>query len=209
MPKITIGETTLTVEREPNDPKFYGVTFARGESNFLYWLKGILNAKPYELDLIKKRVQKDGHLMGDEYQQYLRTRKIKIGKPYVMIFNGHYQIRGIEEDWNAGKAVLTIERGTGERGKCLLGFYNRFGYNIHETDHDGKLTGKEPLYEAGNSPYDSTLVVSLDRAHETLGTLRKWCVRTGKELAIEHGIPWGGCQRESDPDEMMHPEELE
>ncbi len=206
MPQITVNEGTLVVKREPGDPKFYGTTYARGESNFLYWLKGILNKEPYSFDLIKKRVQKDGHLMGDEYQQYLRTRNIQPGKPYMMIFNGHYQIRGIEEDWNAGEAVLTIERGT---AKCLRGYYHRFGYNIHVTDDNGNLTGVDPLYEAGNSPYDSTVVVSLDRAHESLGTLRKFCIQTGKELAIEHDIPWAGCEREPEPDGMMHPEELE
>jgi len=113
MPKITIGETYITVKREEGDPKFYGVREAKGESNFLYWLKGILNKEPYNLDLIKKRMWKDGHLV-DEYQQYLRTRNIRKGKPCMAIYNSGFMIRGIEEAWNQGEAVLTIAREIGE-----------------------------------------------------------------------------------------------
>jgi hypothetical protein len=113
MPKITIGESTVKVEREEGDPKFYGVAGAKGESNFLYWLKGILNKEPHGLDLIKKRMWKDGHLV-DDMQQYLRTRTIKKGQPYIMLYNNHWAINGLEEDWNAGEAILTLERGIGE-----------------------------------------------------------------------------------------------
>lgn len=115
MPKITISETYMTIEREENDPRFYGIRLAAGESNFLYWLKNILNREPYNLNLIKKRIQKDGHLMGDEYQQYLRSRKFVKGKPYMMIFNGHYAINGCDSDWLVnGKVILIIERGIDE-----------------------------------------------------------------------------------------------
>jgi hypothetical protein len=107
MPKLTFTATTLTVEREPGDPKFYGVAEAKGESNFLYWLKGILN-KSFGFDLIKKRMWKDGHMV-DDMQQYLRTRSQKSKGPRVMIWNTHWAINGIEEDWNQGKAILSIE----------------------------------------------------------------------------------------------------
>jgi hypothetical protein len=112
VPKITIHETAIVVEREEGDPKFYGVKDAKGESNFLHWLKGILNKPPYSFDLIKKRMWKDGHMM-DNLQQYLRTRKQRKGAPYMMIWNGNWQINGIEEDWNAGKCMLRVERGVG------------------------------------------------------------------------------------------------
>ena len=117
MPRITITETTLTVEREDGDPKKFrsgwdGMQDA--ESAFLYWLKKHLNAEPYSLDLIKKRMWKDGHMVSEE-QQYLRTAKIRKGKPYMMLYNPHWQINGLEADWNEdGKAVLSIERGVGE-----------------------------------------------------------------------------------------------
>ena len=37
-------------------------------------------------------------------QQYLRSRAQK-GKA-VMLWNGNWQIRGLEKDWNAGKPTL-------------------------------------------------------------------------------------------------------
>lgn len=107
MPKLTFNETALTVEREAGDPRFYGVRNAAGESAFLYWLKSILN-KNYGFDLIKKRMWKDGHLVS-EMQQYLRTRNPKSRFPKVAFWNDHWQIRGLEEDFNRGKAVLRIE----------------------------------------------------------------------------------------------------
>jgi len=113
MPEITINEHSIVVKREENDPKFYGVCEAKGESNFLYWLKGILNKEPYNLDLIKKRMYEDGHMVSD-CQQYLRSRKIKKGKPYIMIYNSVWAIKGAEEDWNRGETSLTIEHAIGE-----------------------------------------------------------------------------------------------
>lgn len=117
MPKITFGVTTITVEREAGDPKFYkgsGWTGARGEvtsdvaeSRFLYWLKNILNEK-YGFDLIKKRMWRDGHLV-DDMQQYLRTRKPTSKGPKVMIWNSHWAITGLDQDFNQGKAVLSVD----------------------------------------------------------------------------------------------------
>ena len=112
MPKITISETYITIERESGDPKFYGIANAKGESNFLYYLKNFLNKEPYNFGLIKKRMWKDGHLM-DDMQQYLRTRKIRKGQPYMMICNGNWQISGAEEYWNKGQVTLLIDRGIG------------------------------------------------------------------------------------------------
>lgn len=114
MSKITIEEKYMVVEREEGDPKFYGVKGGRGESRFLYWLKGILNRPPFELDLIKKRMVDDGHLM-DEMQYYLRSRKIRKAKRYLMIYNPSWPIEGIERSFNEGqaRAILAIERGYG------------------------------------------------------------------------------------------------
>lgn len=108
MPQIIISETYIEVSREECDPKFYGVKNARGESNFLYWLKEILNTK-YGFDLIKKRMHKDGHLV-DDTQQYLRTRSPKSPKPHLAIWNGHWAFHGAEEDFNNGKVTLRVER---------------------------------------------------------------------------------------------------
>ena len=87
------------VTKEPGDPKCHGIKFAKGESRLLYHVKNILNSQGY--DLIKKRIQKDGHMMGDQYQQYLRTRKPSSDpEKNIYIYNGRYQIEGAEEDFN-------------------------------------------------------------------------------------------------------------
>ncbi len=104
MPKLIWTKKTLTVVREPGDPKFYGNANAAGESKFLHWLKGILNSEGR--DLIKKRMYKDGHMV-DDMQQYLRSRKITNGEIYAL-YNNHWAISGLNEDFNKGSAVLTI-----------------------------------------------------------------------------------------------------
>lgn len=110
--KVTFfGLTSCRVTREEGDPKFYGRLRAAGESRFLYHLKKELNSMGY--DFIKKRIQKDGHMVGDEYQQYLRARRperLKEGGIYC-ILNDSYAIRGAEEDFNKlGEVWLKVER---------------------------------------------------------------------------------------------------
>jgi uncharacterized protein (UPF0297 family) len=76
----------------------------------------------------------------------------------------------------------------------LIGFFSETGYNIWR-QIDGKLTDGEPLYEAGNSRYNSSNIVDPSRG-EDLETLRRYCNQTGLEMAQELGIPWGGCTQE-------------
>ena len=103
---LTWTEHSLTIQRETGDPKFYGVREAKGESNLLYYLKKHLNKQGF--DLIKKRMWKDGNMM-DDMQQYLRSR-VKKGKA-IMLWNGNWAIRGLEEYWNQNKPVLLrVER---------------------------------------------------------------------------------------------------
>ena len=77
----------------------------------------------------------------------------------------------------------------------LIGFFSETGYNIWK-QVDGKLTGGEPLYEAGNSRYDSSNIVDPARG-EDLITLNRYCEQTGREMAEEMGLTWGGCTQES------------
>jgi hypothetical protein len=77
--------------------------------------------------------------------------------------------------------------------RFVAGFYNRYGYEIY-LKVGGMLT--EELYSAGNSCEDSTAVV--DEDGESLRTMRKYCVQTGKEIAEDMGIPWLGASREDD-----------
>ena len=104
--QIVWNTNTVTFIREPNDPKFYGIRFAKGEHNLFHFLKGAINAEGN--DLIKKRAQKDGHMLGDEYQPYLRTRSPRSPGRNVMIYSGFYALRGADTDWNEGKVTLCM-----------------------------------------------------------------------------------------------------
>ena len=60
-------------------------------------------------------MQKDGHLYGNEETQYIRSRVIKPGVPYFMIYDGMWAIRQLQEPWNEkGEVTLLVERGIGE-----------------------------------------------------------------------------------------------
>ncbi len=116
---LTWGETKLTVDREPEDLRsFRGGSWGDGESQFLAHLKRAIEAEEAMLapanptySLIKKRMHKDGHMV-DERQQYLRTAKMHKGQPYVMIYNDHWALRSLADDWREdGRAVLAVVRG--------------------------------------------------------------------------------------------------
>ena len=107
--KIEFERNRLHVYRESKDSKYYGVRNAAGESRLLYAIKNQLNKNGW--DLIKKRMNKDGHLVSD-LQQYLRTKKPSGNyNTDIYIFNDYWQIRGIEEDFNKGHCTLQIVRG--------------------------------------------------------------------------------------------------
>lgn len=92
------------VEREPGDRAYYGHANAAGESNLLYAVKQELSRQGF--DLIKKRMSKDGHMV-DDMQQYLRSRDTR-GPEVLAIFNGWFQVRGAESDYNRGKVELVV-----------------------------------------------------------------------------------------------------
>ena len=96
--KLVFNKHNLEVIREPSDPKYYGLKNAAGESNLLYAIKNAMIKLGWKV--IKKRMWKDGHLV-DDMQQYLRTRN---GSDCW--YNDHWAICGLDEDFNAGKAVL-------------------------------------------------------------------------------------------------------
>jgi len=100
----------VTFIREDGDPKFYGMKHAKGEHALMAYLKKWLNARGF--DFIKKRVQDDGHMVGDEYQPYLRCRakgkkQLKNSHPFALI-SGFYALYGTNEDWNKGKVDLIL-----------------------------------------------------------------------------------------------------
>ena len=88
----------LDVIREETDPKFRDTGWASGESVFLHKVKKEMIASG--MDVIKKRMWKDGHLV-DDNQQYIRMRDSS-----ACWFNDHWAINGLDQDFNTGKAIL-------------------------------------------------------------------------------------------------------
>jgi len=109
--KLDLQEATLTVTREPGDPGYRPMSegaWGAPESRLLYHIKKRLNGQG--MDLIKKRMWKDGHMVDTE-QQYLRTRSKRSPRPHVYIWNGSWSVydaaRRLMED---GEVVLNVER---------------------------------------------------------------------------------------------------
>ena len=93
--KVEISGSTVKVIRESGDPKFRDGSWGSGESRLLYHVKRILNARG--MDLIKKRIWRDGHMVDDQ-QQYLRSR-VNNAK-CICIRNVNWQIAGADKDFN-------------------------------------------------------------------------------------------------------------
>ena len=104
--KAIINKNYITFKREEGDPKFYGTMHAKGEHALLHFIKKWMNARGFSL--IKKLAQKDGHMVGDQYQPYLRTSSPKKHFPHVYIISTFYAIRGANEDWNKGEVTLAL-----------------------------------------------------------------------------------------------------
>jgi hypothetical protein len=69
--------------------------------------------------------------------------------------------------------------------KKVYGEYDKFGYRIYLND--------EQVYGAGNSPYDSTVIIPVEDENSdalSLKSIRKYCIKTGKEIAQEHNAKW-------------------
>ena len=103
--EINVKGNAITFVRGEKDPKFYGVAKAKGEHALFHYLKKYLNSLGFSF--IKKRIQADGHLMGDEFQPYLRSKTNSEGV-YIAIYSSFYVLRGAEKDWNEGKVILSI-----------------------------------------------------------------------------------------------------
>tara|TARA_Y100001963_G_C6685428_1_gene401941 strand:+ start:308 stop:646 length:339 start_codon:yes stop_codon:yes gene_type:complete len=102
--KVIFTDTHLIAIREPEDKKFYGVRQAKGESNLLYAIQQKLKDLGHKV--IKKRMWKDGHMVGD-LQQYLRTPKGV--EPSWAAYNATWQVEGLEQDWNTvGRVELDL-----------------------------------------------------------------------------------------------------
>lgn len=117
--KVDLRKHVCIVTREKSDPKFYGHRYASGESRLLHHVK--LELIEQRHDVIKKRAWKDGHMIGDDYQQIVRTRDRRarkdgtviavagVGRGFI-IWSGFYALRGANEDFNAGSVELRVDR---------------------------------------------------------------------------------------------------
>lgn len=97
---------TVVVTREKGDKRIRrfrpGYYPADPDSTFLHEVQKVLRAQG--LDVIKRRMQRDGHLMGGEATQYLRDRRGRFA-----IFNSRWQIALMVDDYNNnGVAVLSV-----------------------------------------------------------------------------------------------------
>ena len=91
---IQINKNTVVISRTNDKEKFYS------ESTFLYHIKNELIKDGY--DVIKKRIHKDGHMMGDDTTQYIRDRR-----GMFAIYDGDYAIRLLHKDYNeSGEVTL-------------------------------------------------------------------------------------------------------
>lgn len=70
----------------------------------------------------------------------------------------------------------------------LTGLYNRHGYVIVDD------ATEQALYYAGNNPWESSSCVPLHYGLP-LRTIKKFCIRTGKEMAKEMDAIFTGAYR--------------
>jgi len=90
-------------------PGWYGA-----ESRLLYHVQKILNERGY--DLIKKRMWKDGHMVGTEHTQYLRSRDLQ-GAKSLCIYHANHAVEIAAELFNTiGLVELAVEYGLDEDG---------------------------------------------------------------------------------------------
>jgi hypothetical protein len=69
----------------------------------------------------------------------------------------------------------------------VSGEYNQYGYEIW---CDGQV-----VYSAGNNVLDSTQPAMCNEDRLPLTTMRRFCIRTAREVAKEQNRPFGGVER--------------
>jgi hypothetical protein len=90
-------------------PGWYGA-----ESRLLHHVLRALNARGY--DLIKRRMWRDGHMVGTEHTQYLRSRHVS-GTPSLCLYHADHAVEIAAESFNVlGRVVLRVEYGLAEEG---------------------------------------------------------------------------------------------
>jgi hypothetical protein len=118
---VSIVGRTCYVYRQDSDPVFRptnGVSswsapgWYGAESRLLYHVQKTLNQRGY--DLIKKRMWKDGHMVGTEHTQYLRSRAI-LSTPSLCIYHANHAVEIAAEVFaKIGMVELAVEYGLAE-----------------------------------------------------------------------------------------------
>jgi hypothetical protein len=116
--KAIFSQGSVTFVREATDPRFHGIQHARGECRLFHYIAKWLNVRGF--DIIKKRAQDDMHMIGDEYQPYLRCRKPLKNIPHIYIWSGFYALRGANADWNRGEVSLLLETNVFDKGQDTM-----------------------------------------------------------------------------------------
>ncbi len=91
--KLTIYKDKVEIKKTHSKERF------NNESIFLYYVKNELLKMGN--DVIKKRMWKDGHLMGGDETQYIRERNHKF-----YIYDGNWQLRFLHKDFNKKGSVF-------------------------------------------------------------------------------------------------------
>ncbi len=107
---VYIRGPSCYIYRQGNDKPFLSSAGGWGDadSRLLYVVKCILQNRGYPI--IKKRMHKDGHLMGTDSTQYLRTRNS--ANLSFCIYHGDWQIELAAENFNVlGRVVLDVQYG--------------------------------------------------------------------------------------------------
>jgi hypothetical protein len=109
----SIRGSVCEVVREKGDPKLRGGTWGSAESQFFHRLRNVLRGQGH--DVVQRRMQADGHMMGDEWSQYLRERKWA-----WCVVDEQWAIRDVAKEFNeGGKVSLAVVRWSERRKPCM------------------------------------------------------------------------------------------
>lgn len=99
--RVICTEHSVIVERSPGDKRIRGGSWGTGESALLRHVQRALNARGH--DLVKRRMEADGHMMGHARSVYLRDRRWRYA-----IYDGSYAVRDLLDAYNEHGRVTLI-----------------------------------------------------------------------------------------------------
>lgn len=101
---VCLNQNNCVVRREAKDPLPRNGGWGSAESQLYYWIKKELILQGY--DVVKRRMQSDGHMYGTKTLPYIRERRHKF-----YIYDGNYTIRKLDEEYrDKGMVTLLVQR---------------------------------------------------------------------------------------------------